>query len=138
MRQALVAAILALPSIVSAQAIHSVSRQLASVEAPAFAFQAGALNAGTPRVFTGLIAPIRMSNLQLGASIAPLKDGEVVVSYTVDTTGVPENVQVVKSFDDTTNSRVVDAVRKMRYTPGKLDGQAIEVPVTLHIALISK
>ena len=138
MRKAFAAAILALPSLVSAQAVHSVSHQIASIEAPAFAFQAGALKSGSPRVFTGLIAPIRMTNLQLGASVAPLRDGEVVVSYTVNTAGVPENVQVVKSFDETTNNRVIEAVSKMRYTPGQLDGQPISVPVTLHIALSSK
>ena len=134
MRLAFAAAILALPSLVSAQAVHSVSHMLASMEAPAFAFQAGALSAGTPRVFTGLIAPIRTTNLQLAPSIVPVRDGEVVVSFTVDTAGAPENVQVVKSLDESTNSRVVAAVRKMHYTPGQLDGQPIATPVTLHVA----
>lgn len=138
MRQVVAAAILALPSLVSAQAVHSISHQLASVEAPAFAFQAGALKAGTPRVFTGLIAPIRMTNLQLAPSVAPMHDGEVVVSFTVDTAGVPENVQLVKTLDPSANNRVVEAVRKMRYTPGQLDGQPIETPVTLHVAFTSK
>ena len=135
MRQAVAAAILALPSLVSAQAVHSVSHALASVEAPAFAFQAGALSAGAPRVFTGLIAPIRMTSLQLAPSA---RVGEVVVSYTVNTDGVPENVQVVKSVDGAANIRVVDAVRKMRYTPGQLDGQAVAMPITLHIAFTDK
>ena len=138
MRQVVAAAILALPSLVSAQAIHSVSHQLASVEAPAFAFQAGALAAGTPRVFTGLIAPIRMTNLQLMPAVAPVREGEVVVGYTVDTAGVPEDVHVVKSLDESSNERVLEAVRKIRYTPGKLNGQAIETPVTLHVAFTTK
>ncbi len=138
MRKALAVAILALPSLVSAQAVHSVSHQIASIEAPAFAFQTGAIKAGTPRVFTGLIAPIRMTDLQIGASVAALREGEVVVSYTVNTAGVPENVQVVKTFDETTNRRVIEAVSKMRYTPGQLDGQPIAVPITLHIALTSR
>lgn len=138
MRQVIAAAILVLPSLVSAQAVHSISHQLASVEAPAFAFQASALKAGTPRVFSGLIAPIRMSNLQLAPSVAPVRDGEVVVSYTVDTAGVPENIHVVQSLDATANNRVVEAVRKMRYTPGQLDGQPVDTPVTLHVAFTSK
>ena len=138
MRLALAAAILALPSLVSAQAIHSVSHLVASVEAPAFAFQAGAIKAGTPRIFTGLIAPIRMTNLQLMPSLAPVRDGEVVVSYTVDTAGVPEGVHIVKSLDESANLRVVDAVRKMRYTPGQLDGQPVDMPITLHVAFTSK
>ena len=138
MRSAFAAALLALPTLVSAQAMHSLSHQLASVEAPAFAFQAGAIKAGTPRIFTGLIAPIRMTNLQLAPAIAPVREGEVVVSYTVDTAGVPESVQVVKSLDESADSRVVAAVRKMRYTPGQLDGQPVDTPVTLHVAFTNK
>jgi TonB family protein len=134
MRKVLVATLLALPSLVSAQAIHSVSHMLASVEAPAFAFQAGALKAGTPRIFSGLIAPIRVTNLQLAPSAVPVRQGEVVVGYTVNTSGATENVHIVKSLDESANARVIEAVRKMQYTPGQLDGQPVDMPITLHVA----
>ena len=133
MRQVLAAAILSLPALVSAQAVHSVSHLLAAADAPAFAFQAGAITAGMPRVFTGLIAPVRLTSLQLIPATS-IPSGEVVVSYTVGTTGVPEDVHVVKSVDELAEGRVVEAVRRIRYTPGQLDGQPIAVPVTLHIA----
>ena len=138
MRLAFAAAILALPSLVSAQAVHSISHTVASVEAPAFAFQAGAIKAATPRVFTGLIAPIRTTNLQLAPSVTPIREGEVVVSYTVDTAGVPEDVKVVKSLDEASNGRVIEAVRKMRYTPGQLNGQPVDMPILLHVDFTSK
>ena len=138
MRKVLAATLIALPSLVSAQALHSVSHMLASVEAPAFAFQAGALKAGTPRIFTGLIAPIRVTDLQLMPAVAPVHEGEVIVGYTVNTAGATENVHIVKSLDGSANSRVLDAVRKMHYTPGQLDGQAVDMPITLHVAFTNK
>ena len=134
MRSFIAAAILSFPALVSAQAMHSVSHLLASVDAPAYMFQAGALNAGMPRVFSGLIAPIRLTSADALAAATPIHQGEMVVSYIVDTNGVPEDVQVVKSADAMANARVVEAVRNMRYTPGKLDGQPVATPVTLHIA----
>ena len=134
MRSILAAAALCLPAIVSAQAVHSVSHVLAAAEAPAFAFQTSAIKAGLPRVFTGLIAPVRLTSLNLLPVSAPA-GGEVVVTYTVNSTGVPEDVQVVTPVGHGANaSVVVEAVRKLRYTPGQLDGQAVAVPVTLHIA----
>lgn len=134
MRQVLAAAILAVPSLVSAQAVHSVSHLLADAGAPAFAFQAGAITAGMPRVFSGLIAPVRLTSLNLLPVAAPAS-GEVVVTYTVDTAGIPQDVQVVTPAGHGTNTSVVaEAVRKMRYTPGQLDGQAVAMPITLHIA----
>jgi TonB family protein len=136
MRTVIAAAILALPTLVSAQAMHTgVSSLVASVDAPAFAFQAGAVSAAAPRVFTGLIAPIRLNALTLAPSKVPAPAGTVVVEYTVDATGVPQNVQVVNAADKETGERVAAAVRNVRYTPGKLNGQPVAVPVTLKVAL---
>ena len=68
-------------------------------------------------------------------SPSPFVSGEVVVEYTVDKAGVPQNVHVVKPLDAATDNRVVDAVSKVRYTPGTLDGAAVEVPVKLRVAI---
>ena len=59
--------------------------------------------------------------------------GTVTVEYTVDEAGVPQNVHVLKAADKETGDRVAAAVRNVRYTPGKLNGQAIAVPVTLNV-----
>ena len=135
MRSILAAAVLlAAPVMMPAQALHSnVSHLVASVDAPAFAFQSSAVMAAAPRIYTGLIAPVRINALKLSAS--PVVSGEVVVEYTVDKAGVPQNVHIVKPLDGATDIRVVDAVTKVRYTPGKLNGAAVEVPVTLHVAI---
>jgi TonB family protein len=128
------AALLVAPVLMPAQALHSnVSHLVASVDAPAFAFQASAVKAATPRIYTGLIAPVRLNALKVAAS--PAVSGEVVVEYMVDKAGVPQNVHVVKSLDNATNERVVEAVSKVRYTPGTLNGTAVDVPVTLHVAI---
>lgn len=136
MRSLLAASVLCLPAIVSAQAVHSGLHLVASVDAPAFAFQASAVKAVSPRVFTGIIAPIRLTAVQLAPSVAAVHPkGEVVVEYTVDTAGKPENVHVVKPLETNTDQAVVEAVKRVRYTPGQLDGQTIAVPVTLHVAV---
>jgi TonB family protein len=134
MRSILAAALLVAPVMMPAQALHSnVSHLVASVDAPAFAFQASAVTAAAPHVYKGLIAPIRLNALKVAA--APTVSGEVVVEYTVDTAGVPQNVHVIKPLDKATNDRVVEAVNKVRYTPGTLNGTAVDVPVTLHVAI---
>jgi hypothetical protein len=131
------AALLVAPAMMPAQALHSnVSHLVASVDAPAFAFQTSAVQAAAPRIYTGLIAPVRLSALKLAAvPTAPVASGEVVVEYTVNTAGVPQNIHVVKALDATTNDRVIAGVSQMRYKPGTLNGTAVDVPVTLHVAI---
>ena len=86
-----------------------------------------------PRMFTGLIAPVRLTSLNLLPVAAPATE-EVVVTYTVNTAGIPEDVQVVTPAGHGADATVIDAVRKLRYTPGQLSGQPVAMPVTLHIA----
>ncbi len=137
MRKVLAAAILAIPSILSAQAVHTgISHLVASVDAPAFAFQASAVSAAAPRVFSGLIAPIRLNALTLAPSRFD-NTGKVTLEYTVDAAGFPQNIKVVDAADKATADRVVAAVRNIRYTPGKLDGVAVAVPVVLHVDLLN-
>ncbi len=136
MRSAIAAAVLCLPAIVSAQAVHTgVSHFVAAMDAPAFAFQASVIKADLPRIYSGLIAPVRLTSIQLMPAITPTPNGEVVVEYTVNTAGVPEDVHVTKPLELSTDQRVVDAVKRVRYTPGKLDGSVVAVPVTLHVAI---
>lgn len=136
MRSVLAAAILAVtPFAANAQAMHTgVSHLVASMDAPAFAFQASAIKAG-PRVFTGLVAPIRMTELNLAGELHGAHPAEVTVQYTVNAQGVPQNVKVVSPADPATVTSVEQAVSKLHYKPGMLDGQVIDIPVTLHVAL---
>ncbi len=138
MRKVLAAIIFAIPSILSAQAVHTgISHLVASVDAPAFAFQAGAISAVAPRVSTGLIAPIRLTALTLAPSQMSVEPGKITVSYTVNAAGVPQDIKVVDAVDKATADRVAAAVRNMRYAPGKLNGIAVDVPVVLHVDLLN-
>ena len=136
MRSVLAAAILAVtPLAANAQAMHTgVSHLVASMDAPAFAFQASAIKAG-PRVFTGLVAPIRMTQLKLAGDLHAVHSEEVTMQYTVNPEGVPQNVKVVSAADALTAARVEKAVSELRYKAGTLNGQPVDVPVTLHVAL---
>ena len=137
MRSVLAAALLAIvPAAAPAQALHSgISHLVASVDAPAFAFQASAINAAKPRIFSGIVAPIRLTEVKLAGSLNTPHVSDVTVQYTVNEAGVPENVKVVTPVDALTASKVSDAVSKVRYKAGTLDGQPVAVPVTLHVAL---
>jgi|GEM_PF-3132616 len=137
MRSFLAAALLAVtPVVANAQAMHSgISHLVAAVDAPGFAFQAGALNAAAPRVFSGLITPIRQTQFMLNGSLPAQHPSEVTVTYDVNAAGTPENVKVLTPADAVTTQRVVEAVSRMRYTAGRLDGQAVSVPVTLHVSI---
>ncbi len=137
MRSVLAAALLAVTSVAaSAQAMHSgISHLVASVDAPAFGFQASAITAAKPRVFSGIVAPIRLTEVKLAASLTPARVSDVTVQYTVDEAGVPQNVKILSSVDEATSARVADAVSKLKYKPGTLDGQPMAIPVTLHVAL---
>jgi TonB family protein len=60
--------------------------------------------------------------------------GAVILTYTVDTSGVPRDVHVVEStppgvFD----TAAVTAVRRWRYAPMVVNGTAIEVPVKTQV-----
>lgn len=57
--------------------------------------------------------------------------GEVVVKFIVGTDGVPQNIEVTKPLNQLADGQVVAAVKELHYTPAKLDGQVIAMPVTL-------
>jgi len=55
----------------------------------------------------------------------------VVVDLTVDESGKPTNLKVVKSADPFTDRGVLDAVSQYQFQPGTLDGTKVAVPVTI-------
>ena len=136
MRSILATALLAVPSLLPAQAMHTgISQLVASVDAPAVLSQASAVNAAAPHIYTGLIAPVRLNAMKLAPAVKAATPGDVTVEYTVDTAGIPQNVHVTKKLNVLTDEQVVEAVKQIRYTPGTLNGSAVAVPVTLHVAI---
>ena len=57
----------------------------------------------------------------------------VVVDMTVDETGKPTNLSIVKSVSPTIAQQVLATISQSRYQPGMLDGQPTAVPVKLEV-----
>jgi TonB family protein len=96
--------------------------------------------AATPnlRVSTGVTAPTLVGQIAiqlpdgLPQSFIPM-DTQVGISLTVDSNGQPQNVKVVKSSNPYWDARVVDAIAKSHFRPGKVDNTAIPVDMNLTV-----
>ena len=90
------------------------------------------------RISTGVTAPSLVGNLAvelpsgLPQSFAPM-DSQVGLSLTVDESGKPQNVKVVKSSNPYWDARVVDAIQKSHFKPGKVDNTPIPVDMNLTV-----
>jgi TonB family protein len=99
-------------------------------------------NAPAPglRVSTGVIAPILTDSISiqipdgLPKTFFPVNT-EVGLSFTVDSKGRPEDVKVVKSANPYWDARVVEAIQKSHFIPGKLDDQTIPVDMNVTVSL---
>jgi len=97
--------------------------------------------ATTPvRVSTGVVAPklvhtVNIDQQRATLTKAPGRDSVVVVAMTVDESGKPTDLKVVKSADPFTDKGVLDTVAQYRFTPGSLDGTPVAVPVTLEYTI---
>jgi TonB family protein len=100
-----------------------------------------AANTSTVRVSTGVVAPqlihqAELSAIEPSSTILP-GDHTVVVEMTVDTTGKPTDLHIVKSFAPVIDQKVLTTVSEFRYKPGTLNGQPTAVPVRLHYTIQS-
>ena len=99
--------------------------------------------ASTPvvRISTGVIAPqlIQSNTVVIPGdafdNIIP-QSSEVTLTLNVDENGKPQDIQVVKSVNKDLDARVIEAVRKLQWHPGKLDNQAIPVDMTLDVNVV--
>ncbi len=93
------------------------------------------------RISTGVVAPKLISTVGIESDSDTPRvfgiDRKTVVEMTVDATGKPTDLKVVRSLGPVMDHNVLAAVGQYRYTPGMLDGQPTAVPVTLQIILRS-
>jgi TonB family protein len=93
------------------------------------------------RISTGVVAPKLISTVQIESDSDTPRvfglDRKAVVEMTVDATGKPTDLKIVRSIGPVMDHNVLAAVGQYRYTPGTLDGQPTAVPVTLQIILRS-
>ena len=59
--------------------------------------------------------------------------GNVLVNFVVDTQGVPQNVRVIRGFDNGLDQKAVEAVRQYRFKPAIQDGKPVAVQLNIEI-----
>jgi hypothetical protein len=92
------------------------------------------------RVSTGVGAPKLIHTVAIESDSTWIPTGftsnrSTVVAMTVDATGKPSNLKIVKSLGPLMDHNVLAAVGQYRFTPGTLDGAPTAVPVNLHVEL---
>jgi len=95
------------------------------------------------RISTGVIAPKLISepDVHVSADEFPLHDPareHLIVSFTVDENGKPQNVHLLKSLGQTVDGRVLSAVRQYRFIPATLDNQRVPVDVNMRVNFAQK
>ena len=90
------------------------------------------------RVSTGVTAPTLVGSLALQTpsslpqSFAAM-DSQVGLTLTVDESGQPQNVKVVKSSNPYWDARIVEAIQKSHFHPGKVNNTPIPVEMNLTV-----
>jgi TonB family protein len=90
-------------------------------------------------VSTGVTSPrlVYSTRINIAASELPaaLTNSRVVLRFNLDTTGTPQNIQVVQPLTQAIDARVVDAVRKFRWSPAVLNNQTVAIPINLVVEI---
>jgi protein TonB len=60
--------------------------------------------------------------------------GAVLLQCVVDREGVPTNIEVVQSLDDSLDEAALKALQQWRFEPGKKDGSAVLVQIDVKMA----
>jgi len=94
------------------------------------------------RISTGVTAPKLISTVPIESDSDRTLQGFVVdrktvVEMTVDATGKPSDLKIVRSLGPVMDKNVLVAVSQYRFTPGTLDGEPTAVPVVLEVVLRS-
>jgi hypothetical protein len=94
------------------------------------------------RISTGVIAPKLISTVQIESDSNRTTqvfsiERKTVVEMTVDATGKPSDLKIVRSLGPVMDKNVLRGVSQYRFTPGTLDGAPTAVPVNLEVVLRS-
>jgi TonB family protein len=79
-------------------------------------------------------ASISLPNTPFTAMLPP--DMQVEVKLTVDESGVAHDIQVVNATNAELDARVLTAVQKIRFSPARLDDQAVAAPIDLKVEVV--
>lgn len=93
------------------------------------------------RVSTGVTAPTLAEPISvpmpvgISSAFVPA-DSTITLSFTVDSNGSAQNVKVTKSLSPYWDARVVEAIQKSHFKPGKLNDQAVPIDMNLVVSLM--
>ena len=90
------------------------------------------------RISSGVVWPKLISEPNFMVSSSDfmgrnLATEKVIVSFTVDESGTPQNVHLTKSVNSIVDERVLKAVRQYRYAPATLNGQKVSAHIDLQV-----
>jgi TonB family protein len=92
------------------------------------------------RISTGVGAPKLVHTVAIESDSTWIPTGfaferKAIVELTVDVTGKPSDLKIVRSVGPVMDHNVLAAVSQYRFTPGTLDGAPTAVPVNLQVVL---
>jgi len=95
------------------------------------------------RISSGVVWPKLISEPEFKVSSSDfagqnMATQKVVVRFTVDESGRPQNVHVEKSVNPIVDERVLNAVRQYRYLPATLNNQRVAVHINLEVNFASR
>ena len=149
MRRVIVATLALTPMLLHAQANSPVQPQASApvtlqsklVTPNEFSAETAAAATTTPiRISTGVTAPklIYTVGVEATSDYAPdgfLNDKKAIVTMTVDKTGVPSDLKIVKSVSPAMDKHVLAAVSQYRFKPAMLNGAPTPIQLNLEVTL---
>jgi TonB family protein len=100
---------------------------------------AGAAAPAPVRISTGVTPPQLIYSVNVDRShILDVTSGQpraVTIDMTVDESGKPSNIKVIKSTDKFTDGGIVSAVDHYRYKPATLNGTAVPMSVRINFTI---
>ena len=86
-------------------------------------------------VSTGVTSPQLVYSSKINISPAELpsdsNSARLILKFNLDKTGTPQGIQVVQPLTQAIDARVVDAVRKFRWSPAVLNNQTVPIEMNL-------
>jgi TonB family protein len=90
------------------------------------------------RISTGVVWPKLISESAIHVSSDDFMGGDLtvahmIVAFTVDENGKPQNVHLLRSVNPMVDERVIQSVRLYRFEPATLNNQKIAVDVNMRV-----
>jgi TonB family protein len=140
MRRILVASLVLSPILLHAQTNTNLQARSEAPTLTAPAADTGSTSSTAIRYSTGVTAPKVLQTSRIYCTAEELDtphpdQNTVVVGLLVNEKGEPQDLQIVKSFNERLDERVLAAVQNFRFAPAQLDHQAVPMQMALTVVL---